>query len=292
MAPAAGPPLDRIELQPIGHVRTAYADPADTPIQTRRNPDEPGRLVVLDQYADALDRLEEFDYAHLICFLDRAWEADDHGTRPFVGDRLRPVPFLLQETGERVGVFATRAPVRPNYLALSLVRILAVRGTTVEFAGVDLLDGTPVLDIKPFEPHLDVPGYRPGTAWLDQIRGGWYQRHNVAANPMVRPGRRGLRATGLEPSPPDPPTASSRLARRASDRSTREVSMQLSARNQLTGTVRNVELGAVMAEVTVDVNGQQIVSAITRASAERLGLAEGQPVTVFIKATEVILGVE
>jgi molybdopterin-binding protein len=68
--------------------------------------------------------------------------------------------------------------------------------------------------------------------------------------------------------------------------------MQLSARNQLTGTVRNVELGAVMAEVTVDVNGQQIVSAITRASAERLGLAEGQPVTVFIKATEVILGVE
>ena len=68
--------------------------------------------------------------------------------------------------------------------------------------------------------------------------------------------------------------------------------MQLSARNQLTGTVRNVELGAVMAEVTIDVNGQQIVSAITRASAERLGLAEGTSVTVFIKATEVILGVE
>jgi len=68
--------------------------------------------------------------------------------------------------------------------------------------------------------------------------------------------------------------------------------VQLSARNQLTGTVRNVELGAVMAEVTIDVNGQQIVSAITRASAERLGLAEGTSVTVFIKATEVILGVE
>jgi len=68
--------------------------------------------------------------------------------------------------------------------------------------------------------------------------------------------------------------------------------MQLSARNQLNGTVRNVELGAVMAEITVDVNGQQIVSAITRTSAERLGLAEGQPVTVFIKATEVLIGVE
>jgi molybdopterin-binding protein len=68
--------------------------------------------------------------------------------------------------------------------------------------------------------------------------------------------------------------------------------VKLSARNQLTGTVRSVELGAVMAEVVVDVYGQQIVSAITRSSAERLGLAEGRQVTVFIKATEVLLGVE
>jgi molybdopterin-binding protein len=68
--------------------------------------------------------------------------------------------------------------------------------------------------------------------------------------------------------------------------------VKLSARNQLQGTVRQVELGAVMAEVTVDVNGQPLVSAITRSSAERLGLAEGQAVTVFIKATEVLLGVE
>jgi molybdopterin-binding protein len=68
--------------------------------------------------------------------------------------------------------------------------------------------------------------------------------------------------------------------------------VRLSARNQLRGTVRNVELGAVMAEVTVDVAGQEIVAAITRSSAERLRLAQGQPVIVFIKATEVILGVD
>jgi molybdopterin-binding protein len=68
--------------------------------------------------------------------------------------------------------------------------------------------------------------------------------------------------------------------------------VKLSARNQLQGTVRHVELGTVMAEVTVDVGGQQIVSAITRASAERLALAEGHPVTVFIKATEVLLGID
>ncbi|HET9556024.1 MAG TPA: TrmO family methyltransferase, partial [Actinomycetota bacterium] len=145
------------------------------------------------------DGLEGFDYAHLICFLDRAWEADGRGTRPFTGDRLRPVPFLLQETGERVGVFATRVPVRPNYLALSLVRVVAVRGNTVDFAGVDLLDGTPVLDVKPFEPHLDVPGYTAGSGWLDHLRGGWYSQHDTAANPMVHPGREGLRGVGLDP---------------------------------------------------------------------------------------------
>jgi tRNA-Thr(GGU) m(6)t(6)A37 methyltransferase TsaA len=205
MPPAARPPLERIELRPIGHVRTAYQRMEDTPIQTSRNPDEPGRLVVLEEYADALDGLEEFDYAHLICFLDGVWRADGEGTRPFAGDRLRPVPFLLQGTGERVGVFATRSPARPNYLALSLVRVVAVNGNEVRFSGVDLLDGTPVLDVKPFEPHLDVPGYAAGGGWLDHVRGGWYQRHGAAANPLVRPGRAGLRAAGIDP-PPDPST--------------------------------------------------------------------------------------
>ena len=274
-------PLEQVQLRPIGYVQTPYHSLAETPIQTSRNPDEPGRLVLLDQYAPALEGLEGFDYAHLICFLDRAWQADGQGRRPFTGDRLRPVPFLLQESGQRVGLFATRSPVRPNYLALSLVRVVAVHGSTVDFTGVDLVDGTPVLDIKPFEPHLDVPGYTPGSGWLDQVRGGWYQRHDAAANPLVRPGDRGLRGVGL-----------GRLGGHSLIDRPQEVQMKLSARNQLTGTVRNVELGAVMAEVTVDVAGQQIVSAITRASAERLGLAEGQPVTVFIKATEVILGVD
>jgi tRNA (adenine37-N6)-methyltransferase len=200
-------PVDRVELRPIGYVQTAYRHLEDTPIQTSRNPDEPGRLVVLDRYAAGLEGLEGFDYAHLICLLDRAWQADDRGAKPFRGDRLRPVPFLLQHTGERVGVFATRTPVRPNYLGLHLVRIVAVHGNLVDFRGVDLLDGTPVLDIKPFEPHLDVPGYQLGSGWLDHIRGGWYQRSNAAANPLVRPGEQGLRAAGLDPSrPADPPT--------------------------------------------------------------------------------------
>jgi len=65
--------------------------------------------------------------------------------------------------------------------------------------------------------------------------------------------------------------------------------MQISARNQLKGTVRSVKLGTIMSEVTVDVGGQEIVAAITRGSAEGLGLREGSEVTVIIKATEVMI---
>jgi molybdopterin-binding protein len=65
--------------------------------------------------------------------------------------------------------------------------------------------------------------------------------------------------------------------------------MQISARNQLKGTVRSVKLGTIMSEVAVDVGGQEIVAAITRGSAEGLGLQEGSEVTVIIKATEVMI---
>ncbi|MDP9328660.1 MAG: TOBE domain-containing protein [Actinomycetota bacterium] len=68
--------------------------------------------------------------------------------------------------------------------------------------------------------------------------------------------------------------------------------MRTSARNQLPGTVTAVTIGAVMAEVVVDVNGQQIVAAITKDSAERLGLEAGATVTVIVKATDVMIGVE
>lgn len=65
--------------------------------------------------------------------------------------------------------------------------------------------------------------------------------------------------------------------------------MEISARNQLKGTVRSVKLGTIMSEVAVDIGGQEIVAAITRGSTERLSLREGAEVTVIIKATEVMI---
>jgi molybdate transport system regulatory protein len=66
----------------------------------------------------------------------------------------------------------------------------------------------------------------------------------------------------------------------------------ISARNQLRGTITGVELGTIMAEVTVDIGGQTVTAAITRHSVERMGLAAGQPIVVIIKSTEVMLGRE
>ena len=66
--------------------------------------------------------------------------------------------------------------------------------------------------------------------------------------------------------------------------------MEISARNNLRGTVRSVKLGAVMAEVVVDVAGQEVVAAITRSSVERMGIKEGDQVYAIIKATEVMIG--
>ena len=66
--------------------------------------------------------------------------------------------------------------------------------------------------------------------------------------------------------------------------------MQLSARNQIKGTVKSIQLGAIMAEVVVDIGNHQIVSEITKSSVERLGLKQGDAVTVIVKSTEVMIG--
>jgi molybdopterin-binding protein len=66
--------------------------------------------------------------------------------------------------------------------------------------------------------------------------------------------------------------------------------MQISARNQLPGTIKSITLGAVMAEVVIDVNGLEVVAAITRTSAESMGLKEGDQVTAIVKSTEVMVG--
>jgi len=145
-----------IQLEPIGVVRTQHRDAADVPLQTYRSPTVHGRVVVASSYHEGLRGLEGFDYVHLIVLLDRVGST-----------QLTVEPLLVPGSGLRVGVFATRHPARPNRLALSLVRLEQMTEEGFEFSGVDLLDETPLLDIKPYEPRIDSP-------WTHPVRTGWY----------------------------------------------------------------------------------------------------------------------
>lgn len=177
-------------LHPIGYIRTGYSYPEDTPTQARLNAEERGELIVCPRYAAALEGLADFEYAQLITMLDRVPEG-----LPDAPDQLLQVPFMLQDSGEAVGVFASRFPVRPNRLGLSLIRVERVRGRRIEFAGVDMLDPTPVLDIKPWEQHLDIPGW-PDLD-VESIRGGWYQRISFKAPSTRIAGRTSLQRSGM-----------------------------------------------------------------------------------------------
>jgi tRNA-Thr(GGU) m(6)t(6)A37 methyltransferase TsaA len=111
------------------------------PIQPSRAKGTRGTVEVLPEYAEGLADLEGFSHIILIYHFHRS-----------TGHRLKVVPFL--DTEER-GVFATRAPSRPNAIGLSLVRLVSVEKNRLSVEGVDILDGTPLLDIKPYVPDFD-----------------------------------------------------------------------------------------------------------------------------------------
>jgi len=149
-------------LPVIGVVRTDRTELERTPIQAGLNRGERGTLEIVDAYRDGLDGLAEFDYAWLITWLHRP-------DRPAGDPPLRQVPFLLRGQRRQKGMFATRSPRRVNPVGLSLIQLLAVTGQAIEFAGVDLLDGTPVIDLKPYVTRFDRPAGEPRCGWFDQV---------------------------------------------------------------------------------------------------------------------------
>lgn len=143
--------MDPITLTPIGVVRSPYQQPQDTPIQPGATHGVAGRVELEPQYAEGLADLDGFSHIVLVTYLHLA---------KFSG--LRVTPFLDEQPR---GLFATRAPARPNPIGLSLVRLERIAGTTLHILDVDLVDGTPVLDIKPYVPAFDQPeDFRIG--WL------------------------------------------------------------------------------------------------------------------------------
>ena len=151
-----------ISLQVIGVVRTARTDLADTPIQAGLNRAEHGIIEIGRSYRDGLDGLAGFDYAWLLTWLHNLPEPG--GDPP-----LRQVPFLLRSQQRQMGMFAARGPRRINPIGLSLIRLLEVTGLAIRFAGVDLLDGTPVIDLKPYVTRFDRPPGEPRCGWYDHV---------------------------------------------------------------------------------------------------------------------------
>jgi tRNA (adenine37-N6)-methyltransferase len=148
-----------ISLHAIGVVRTTHTELATTPIQAGLNRAEHGTIEIDGRYQEGLAGLADFDYAWL---LTRLHHQADPGSDP----PLRQVPFLMRRQQRQMGMFAIRTPRRINPIGLSLIQLLDVTGPAIRFAGVDLLDGTPVIDLKPYVARLDRP---PG-----ERRCGWY----------------------------------------------------------------------------------------------------------------------
>ena len=137
-----------IACDPIGFVTTGYEQTTELASQAAANAGATGRVVVRDELVDALLGLDGYEFVWLLTWLH------EQGDEPAP---LQLVPRAKADTGTVQGVFASRAPQRPNPIGLSLVRNLSVDGNVVTFAGVDLLDGTPVLDIKPWFADCDQP---------------------------------------------------------------------------------------------------------------------------------------
>jgi tRNA-Thr(GGU) m(6)t(6)A37 methyltransferase TsaA len=146
-------PDEQFRYESIGVIRTPFESPDGMPIQPTGTDDEVGTVEIDESYADGLQDLDGFTHCILLYHLHASADTVSLQVEPFLDDKKR-------------GVFATRAPQRPNQIGLSVVEIASVRDLEVTVRGIDVVDQTPLLDIKPFVPDFDVPN-GADTGWLN-----------------------------------------------------------------------------------------------------------------------------
>ena len=140
-----------ITFRPIGIIRSKYKESEGTPIQTTGAKGVGGTIEILPEWAEGLKDLDGFSHIILIYQFHLS-----------TGYSLTVKPFL-DDTPR--GVFSTRAPRRPNSIGLSVVRLVKVDGCTLYIEDVDIVDSTPLLDIKPYVPEFDAKEAER-TGWL------------------------------------------------------------------------------------------------------------------------------
>jgi tRNA-Thr(GGU) m(6)t(6)A37 methyltransferase TsaA len=153
-----------VTYRPIGVIRSPFTEREGMPLQSVAAADVHGRIELEPEFEPGLKDLDGFSHLHVITHLHRS-EPGALVVVPFLDDTVR-------------GVFATRSPRHPNPIGLSVVRLLGVAGRTLQVAGLDLLDGTLVLDIKPYVPAFD-SFTAERTGWLAQ---GAARVHEVRAD--------------------------------------------------------------------------------------------------------------
>ncbi len=142
-----------IELKPIGIIHTPFTKLEGMPIQPRGAAGVHGTVQLFEEYHVGLKDLDGFSHIILLYYF--------HRSRDF---KLQVVPFMDSESR---GLFATRAPKRPNPIGLSIVQLDRIENGVLHIQNVDILDGTPLLDIKPFVPDFD--SYEEVlTGWLEE----------------------------------------------------------------------------------------------------------------------------
>ena len=141
-----------ITLQPIGYLETPFNDIADMPIQPSVLADTRGKAVLDEKFVPGLKDLDGFSHIILLFLLHK-----------ISGYQLEVVPFM--DTLPH-GIVATRSPKRPNRIGMSIVRVESVDGNILHFKGVDMLNGSPLLDIKPYYSYFDQQ---------TQVRNGWLE---------------------------------------------------------------------------------------------------------------------
>jgi len=140
-------------MHPVGHIRSPYTDTSQVPKGLGAQHTMEGVLEVLPEFEKALQDIEGFSHLYILWVFDRSAGCELVGRTP-ADDRPH-------------GVFATRSPRRPNPIGLSLVELVRRDGCSLHLRGVDMLDGTPVLDIKPCTSGIEAEKLRRG--WLADV---------------------------------------------------------------------------------------------------------------------------
>lgn len=133
--------MNTINYRPIGIISSPFKQPKGTPIQPTAAKGVEGKVEVFSEFSEGLADLQNFSHIFLIYHFHLITQTV-----------LRVKPFM--DECEH-GVFATRAPSRPNFIGLSVVRLERIEGSTLFIKDVDIVNGTPLLDIKPFVPRFD-----------------------------------------------------------------------------------------------------------------------------------------